>query len=137
MALSARQQLVFDALRELKGGKWDRALDEHIPLCGLCMPFEDGYKSRQGSCPYPESSMEFAAWMAGRESRRMAGGRPALAEDEKRHPGSIRLSRKRWSMLRALGTNWLEQAIDQEMQRRSDCNDVGHKRGEKISKVSE
>jgi hypothetical protein len=39
-------------------------------------------------------------------------GRPALPEDEKAVPGSIRLTPGRWDKLRRLGTSWLSKAID-------------------------
>ncbi|NLZ41029.1 MAG: hypothetical protein GX886_07210 [Comamonadaceae bacterium] len=39
-------------------------------------------------------------------------GRPALPEDEKAVPGSIRLTPTRWAKLRRLGAAWLSKAID-------------------------
>ena len=39
-------------------------------------------------------------------------GRPALPEDEKTVPGSIRLTPSRWAKLRRLGMAWLSRAID-------------------------
>lgn len=39
-------------------------------------------------------------------------GRPALPEDERTVPGSIRLTPARWEKLRRLGTAWLSKAID-------------------------
>lgn len=44
------------------------------------------------------------------ESR--ARGRPALPEDEKAVPGSVRLTPARWDKLRRLGAAWLSKAID-------------------------
>ena len=39
-------------------------------------------------------------------------GRPALPEDEKTVPGSVRLTPARWEKLRRLGVAWLAKAID-------------------------
>lgn len=39
-------------------------------------------------------------------------GRPALPNEEKAVPGSIRLTPARWEKLRRLGTAWLSKAID-------------------------
>ncbi len=39
-------------------------------------------------------------------------GRPALPEDEKTVPGSVRLTPSRWAKLRRLGAGWLAKAID-------------------------
>jgi hypothetical protein len=41
-----------------------------------------------------------------------ARGRPALPEDEKAVPGSVRLTPSRWAKLRRLGAAWLAKAID-------------------------
>jgi hypothetical protein len=39
-------------------------------------------------------------------------GRPALPEDERTVPGSVRLTPARWEKLRRLGVAWLAKAID-------------------------
>ena len=39
-------------------------------------------------------------------------GRPALPEEEKTVPGSVRLTPSRWAKLRRLGSEWLGKAID-------------------------
>lgn len=39
-------------------------------------------------------------------------GRPALPEEEKTVPGSVRLTPARWEKLRRLGAQWLAKAID-------------------------
>jgi hypothetical protein len=39
-------------------------------------------------------------------------GRPALPDDEKTVPGSVRLTPARWEKLRRLGAAWLAKAID-------------------------
>lgn len=39
-------------------------------------------------------------------------GRPALPEDERTVPGSVRLTPARWEKLRRLGVGWLGKAID-------------------------
>lgn len=39
-------------------------------------------------------------------------GRPALPEEDKAVPGSIRLTPSRWAKLRRLGATWLAKTID-------------------------
>lgn len=39
-------------------------------------------------------------------------GRPALPEEERTVPGSIRLTPARWEKLRRLGAAWLSRVID-------------------------
>lgn len=39
-------------------------------------------------------------------------GRPALPDDERTVPGSVRLTPARWEKLRRLGVGWLGKSID-------------------------
>lgn len=50
--------------------------------------------------------------MTGEKDEARSRGRPALPEDEKAVPGSIRLTPSRWAKLRRLGASWLAKAID-------------------------
>lgn len=48
----------------------------------------------------------------GKNDQPKGPGRPALPEDEKTVPGSVRLTPARWGKLRRLGAAWLARAID-------------------------
>ena len=50
--------------------------------------------------------------MSKTETEQRGPGRPALPEEEKAVPGSIRLTPTRWAKLRRLGAAWLSKAID-------------------------
>jgi hypothetical protein len=63
----------------------------------------------------PEARTVF---LAGKECRRRAGGRPASPPAEKRSPRTIRLSDTYWLNFRSLGSQWLEREIDREMAKR-------------------
>jgi len=58
------------------------------------------------------TSLLAAAIAAGKECRRRAGGRPAMADDARPKVRSVRLDDARWAKYQTLGRGWLEAAID-------------------------
>lgn len=79
--------------------------------------FWAGYNAEPRSTDFadPETKIVF---IAGKECRRRAGGRPAAPTAEKRSPRTIRLSDTYWLSLRSLGSQWLEREIDREIAKR-------------------
>jgi hypothetical protein len=77
--------------------------------------FWSGYNAQpvQGVTALGSMAVAVAAWNAGVECRRRAGGRPELPEPEKTKPRSIRLNDRRWAKLKSLGSDWLNAAIDE------------------------
>lgn len=118
--LTGPQQELFDALLAQHAS---RSKDLFLP---------DGYQRRSspradafwagynGELKSPKSSDAESkiVWLAGKECRRRAGGRPLSPTGEKRSPRTIRLSESYWLSFRSLGSQWLECAIDREMAKR-------------------
>lgn len=84
---------------------------------GRAVAFWAGYN---GELKYPKTldAESKTVWLAGKECRRRAGGRPVSPIGEKRSPRTIRLSDSYWLSFRSLGSQWLEREIDREMAKR-------------------
>lgn len=74
--------------------------------------FWDGYNGIDVKHRIPTGTMVQAAYHAGKECRRRAGGRPAMKADDKPKVRTVRLNDARWAKYRLLGRTWLEVAID-------------------------
>lgn len=74
--------------------------------------FWEGYNGMDVKHRIPAGSMLMAAYHAGIDCRRRAGGRPPMPEDQRPKVRSVRLNQERWEKLQRLGRPWLETAID-------------------------
>ncbi|MBK6616270.1 hypothetical protein [Ottowia sp.] len=74
--------------------------------------FWDGYNGIDVKHRIPTGTMLQAAYHAGKECRRKAGGRPPMPTDDKPKVRTVRLNDARWAKYKLLGRTWLEVAID-------------------------
>jgi hypothetical protein len=111
--MTASEQKVFDALIDLHADKTSELYKpdgSQRTGANVRIYFWHGYNGE--ACPRSAGGLGKAAWHAGKECRRRAGGRPAMADEDKPKVHSVRLNDARWAKFQTLGRGWLEAAID-------------------------
>lgn len=108
------QQKVYDTLIALhadKGSELYTSDGRQRGGANVRSFFWHGYNGTPHLKP-ERGSMLAAAVAAGQKCRRRAGGRPAMADQDRPKVRSVRLNDARWEKLQRLGRPWLEAAID-------------------------